>query len=165
MPVDIYYFMKSYIKAFYPQFRPIVGSDFSFNLRWLEEQEYDLPLASKVSGVYIISSTDGTKYIYPNGKRSPILYIGQSSDLRNRLQEHFRGLQCLLRDCDYGLADDIQIAPRYQYMYYNGSYVDVFKCRKSQESKDLESIILNQFYKTYRALPVGNAARSFCKYI
>ena len=46
-------------------------------------------------------------------------------------------------------------------MYYNGAHVDVFKCRGYQDSKNLESLFLNQFYQKYRALPVGNGARSF----
>jgi hypothetical protein len=46
-------------------------------------------------------------------------------------------------------------------MYYDGSHVDVFKRRGKQDSKEFESLILNQFYQKYRALPVGNGARSY----
>jgi len=116
-------------------------------------------------GVYIISSTDGTKYRYPNGLESPIIYIGKSDNLYRRLHdEHFiKGLKRLLDDQDFGISENIQLAPRYQYMYYNGSHVDVFKCKGKQDSKNLESLILNQFYHKYRGLPVGNAARSYEK--
>ena len=122
--------MKRYIKAFIPDFRPSLGPDISFDLLDFQEE----------AGIYIISTTDGTKYIYPNGKSSPILYIGKSDNLLRRLRdEHFsKGLKRLLDDPDYGIADNIQIAPRYQYMYYNGSHVDVFRCRGKQESKNLE---------------------------
>lgn len=155
--------MKRYIQTFMPGFRPETGTDASFDLRDFADVDFDCPVSHKDSGIYVISSTDGTRYTYPNGKKSPVLYIGKSDNLLRRLKdEHFtKGLKRLLDDPDYGLADNIQIAPRYQYMYYNGSHVDVFKCRGRQDSKNLESIFLNQFYRKYRSLPVGNGARSF----
>lgn len=91
----------------------------------------------------------------------PILYIGMSDDLLRRFKEHYYRLRLLLKNKDYGIEDNIMVASRYQYMYYNGSYVDVFKCRGLQDTKNLESFILNQFYQTYRAIPIGNGARSF----
>ena len=155
--------MKRYIKAFIPDFRPSLGPDISFDLLDFQEEDFVCPIEKEEAGIYIISTTAGTKYIYPNGKSSPILYIGKSDNLLRRLRdEHFsKGLKRLLDDPDYGIADNIQIAPRYQYMYYNGSHVDVFRCRGKQESKNLESLFLNQFYQKYRALPVGNGARSY----
>ena len=153
--------MKQYLKSFIPDFRPIKGPDASFDLRDFMEDDFVCPVYRDDMGVYIISSTDGTKYIYPNGKKSPILYIGMSDDLLRRLKEHYFKLRLLLDNKDYGIEDNIMLASRYQYMYYNGSHVDVFKCRGHQESKNLESILLNQFYQTYRAIPVGNGARSF----
>ena len=153
--------MKQYLKSFIPDFRPIKGPDASFDLRDFMEDDFVCPVYRDDMGVYIISSTDGTKYIYPNGKKSPILYIGMSDDLLRRLKEHYFKLRLLLDNKDYGIEDNIMLASRYQYMYYNGSHVDVFKCRGYQESKNLESILLNQFYQTYRAIPVGNGARSF----
>ena len=155
--------MKQYIKSFMPEFRPVKGTDASFDLRDFAEDGFVCPVHRGDIGIYIISSTDGTKYVYPNGKKSPIIYIGKSDDLYRRLKdEHFtKGLKRLLENKDFGIADNIQIASRYQYMYYNGSHVDVFKCRGYQESKILESIFMNQFYQKYRAIPVGNGARSY----
>ena len=144
-----------------PDFRSVKGPDASFDLRDLLEKVFSCPIKRGDIGVYIITSTDGTKYVYPNGKKSPILYIGRSDDLLRRLKEHCKNLKLLLTDPDWGIEDNIQIASRYQYMYYNGCHVDVFKCRGYQESKLLESEVLNQFYQTYRAIPVGNGARSF----
>lgn len=157
--------MKRYIQAFMPNFRPQKGSDASFDLLDFQIENFDCPVGKHEAGVYVISSTDGTKYTYPNGKKSPILYIGKSDDLLRRLRDehYYKGLKHLLDDKDYGIADNIQVAPRYQYMYYNGCHVDVFKCKGKQDAKNLESIVLNQFYQKYRALPVGNAARSFGK--
>ena len=88
-----------------------------------------------------------------------------SDDLLRRLkEEHFtKGLKRLLNDPDWGIENNQQLSSKYQYMYYNGSHVDVYKCRGNQDSKNLESLFLNQFYQKYRALPVGNGARSYEK--
>ena len=64
--------MKRYIKSFLPDFRPSRGMDASFDLRDFAEKDYDCPIKRGDIGVYVISSTDGTKYTYPNGKMSPI---------------------------------------------------------------------------------------------
>ena len=155
--------MKRYIKAFMPGFRPATGPDASFDLLDFQDKEFVCSLDNGESGIYVISATDGTKYTYPNGNTSPILYIGKSDDLLRRLRDehYYKGLKRLLDNPDFGIAENIQVSPRYQYMYYNGSHVDVFKCKGKQDSKNLESLFLNQFYQKYRALPVGNSARSF----
>ena len=154
--------MKRYLKSFIPDFRPIKGPDASFDLRDFQDKSFVCPIKRGDVGVYIITATD-TKYVYPNGKKSPIIYIGMSDDLHRRLkQEHFiKGLKRLLDDEDWGIEENIQLTSRYQYMYYNGSHVVIFKCRGLQETKNMESFIMNQFYQTYRAIPVGNGARSF----
>ena len=150
--------MKRYLKSFLSDHRL---PDACFDLRDFEDIDFLCPVVRHEIGVYIISATDGTQYIYPNGKRSPIIYIGMSEDLLRRLIEHYRNLKELLADNNYGIDNNKQLPSRYQYMYYNGSHVDVFKRRGPQDAKNLESIILNRFYQTYRALPVGNGARSF----
>ncbi len=154
--------MVRYIKAFMPDFRTVRGVDASFDLRDFSDKDF-CPIGKTDGGIYIISATDGTKYVYPNGLKSPIIYIGKSDGLLRRLRdEHYtKHLKLLLDDPDYGLENNWQMASRYQYMLYNGSHVDVFKCRGKQESKYLESLFMNQFYKKYRAIPVGNGARSF----
>lgn len=82
--------MKRYIKAFIPDFRPLLGPDISFDLLDFQEEDFVCPIEKEEAGIYIISTTDGTKYIYPNGKSSPILYIGKSDNLLRRLRdEHF----------------------------------------------------------------------------
>lgn len=155
--------MKRYIKNFIGDFRPLRGINASFDLRDFGKLDFDCPIKNGDKGIYIISSTDGTKYLYPNGKRSPILYIGKSDDLLRRLRDehYYKGLKRLIDNPDFGINENHQLASKYQYMYYNGSHVDVYKCLGKQESKNLESLFLNQFYQTYRALPVGNAARSY----
>ena len=158
--------MRQYLKSFLSTFRPKKQDpDASFDLLDFTQEDFECPIERCEKGVYIISATDGTKFIYPNGKKSPIIYIGMSEDLLRRIRDehYYKGLKHLLDDPNYGIEENIQIASRYQYMYYNGSHVDVFKCRGLQAAKNLESMILNQFYKTYRAIPVGNGARSFEK--
>ncbi len=155
--------MKRYLKSFISFFRPMQGPDASFDLLDFQEKDFECPINRHDVGVYVITTTDGTKYIYPNGKKSPVIYIGMSVDLLRRIKdEHYtKGLKRLLENPNYGIEDNWQIASRYQYMFYNGSHVDVFKCRGYQDAKNLESMFLNQFYQTYRAIPVGNGARSF----
>lgn len=155
--------MKRYIKAFMGDFRPKKGTDACFDILDFENKDFECPLKKGDTGVYIISATDGTKYTYPNGLRSPVLYIGKSDDLLRRLRDghYYKGLKRLVDNPDWGIDNNFQLCSRYQYMFYNGSHVDVFKCMGKQESKNLESLFLNRFYQKYRALPVGNAARSY----
>ena len=155
--------MKQYLKSFISFFRPTKGPDANFDLLDFQNKDFVCPIKRHDVGVYVITATDGTKYNYPNGKKSPVIYIGMSDDLLRRLKdEHYtKGLKRLLDDPDFGLDDNIQIASRYQYMFYNGSHVDVFECRGHQDAKNLESLFLNQFYQAFRAIPVGNGARSF----
>lgn len=151
--------MKQYLKSFMPDFRQ---PDVSFDLLEFKDLGSECPIRRNEVGVYIISTTDGTGYINPNGMKSPVIYIGMPEDLLRRLKEHFtKGLKRLLDNPDWGIEQDTQLASRYQYMYYNGSHVDVFRRRGPQDAKNLESMILNRFYKKYRAIPVGNGARSF----
>ena len=146
-----------------PDFRPIRGTDASFDLKDFADKDFVCPIQYGDIGVYVI--TGDVKYVYPNGKKSPVIYIGMSDDLLRRLKdEHFtKGLKRLMNDPDWGIAKNHQLPSRYQYMYYNGCHVDVFKCRGKQDSKNMESTFLNQFYQKYRALPVGNGARSYGK--
>ena len=113
--------MKRYIKAFLPLFRPVRGTDASFDLRDFASKDFYSPISRGDIGVYVISSTDGTRYTYPNGKKSPIIYIGMSDDLLRRLKdEHFtKGLKRLMDNPDWGIEDNFQLASRYQYMFYN----------------------------------------------
>ena len=154
--------MKRYIKNFFPDFRCKKGPDCSFELTDFGRKDFECPIGHE-SGIYIISTTNSVKFKYANGKESPIIYIGKSDDLLRRLRgEHYtKHLKVLEDNPDYGIAENFQMSSKYQYMYYNGCQVDVYKCRGKQESKELESIFLNAFYQHYRSIPVGNAARSF----
>lgn len=115
------------------------------------------------AGVYVIETTDGFKFPYPKGK-SKVIYIGKSDNLMTRLKEHRKSLNDLWEDADLGIYDD---GPwpfsRYQYMRYHGAKVYYYKCLGNQEAKELESRVIWAFYQKYRALPVGNGAKSYSK--
>ena len=116
------------------------------------------------AGVYVIETTDGTRFNYPKGK-SKVIYIGMSDDLRVRLRDHRRELNELWKNIDYGIYNESEPWPsnRYQYMRYHGAKVFYYKCRGEQDAKNLESRVMWAFYTKYRALPVGNAAKSYAK--
>lgn len=127
--------------------------------------EDDIPEDTRgCAGVYVIEATDGFKFPYPKGK-SKVIYIGESDDLMVRLKKHRKNLNELWDDIDYGIYDDDEPWPcdRYQYMRYHGAKVYYYKCLRTQEAKNLESKVLWAFYTKYRALPVGNGAKSYLK--
>lgn len=136
-------------------FRDIEGAQGGFDL---VEDEIPDGLAG-VPGFYIIESTDGFRFPYPKGS-SNILYIGMAKDLRRRFREH-RGMVTKLRDRDYGIKDRVVVSSKYQYMRRHGARVYYYDCRRYQVPKNMESWILFEFYRKYRAMPVGNGARSF----
>ena len=150
--------MKKY--SFLNQFRRIQGASGGFLLN-----EDDMPDETRDrSGVYIIETTDGFKFPYPKGN-SKIIYIGKADNLRSRLMQHRLRLQWLDEsNGEYGMADDEPwVSSKYQYMYYHGAKVYYYKCLGKQEAKGLESRVMWAFYSKYRALPVGNGAKSYSK--
>lgn len=139
-------------------FRLTRGHDDELNLTKEEINE-----VTTGPGVYIIVSTDNTKFVYPKGT-STVIYIGEAKNLRRRLSEHLKNLNNVQDEFVYMKGHWHQPCSRYQYMKYYGAYVYTFRCLKStQDAKDLESKILWKFYERYRSLPVGNGARSFKK--
>lgn len=147
---------------FLKDFRKIRGVDGCFNL--IDDGlPLDLP---DEAGVYIIETVDKFVFSYPKGKSS-VIYIGKSDHLRQRLREHRTELRNLIETSgDYGMAKDQPwVCSRYQYMYYHGKNAKVYyyKCLKKQEAKELEATIMWAFYRKYRALPVGNGAKSYAK--
>lgn len=111
-------------------------------------------------GVYIIVSEDRTKFVYPLG-RSSVIYIGKADNLHRRLLEHLKSLKYLEQYEEDWLTNGIQCCPRYQYIKQFGAKVYTFHCLGKQDAKNLEADIIWKFYEKYRAIPVGNGARSF----
>ena len=114
-------------------------------------------------GVYIIETTNRFNFPYPCGK-SPIVYIGQSDNLMTRLKEHRQTLLKLKENTEYGMKPTQPwISSRYQYMRYKGARVYYYPCWGNQDPKEMEAEIIWRFYQYYRALPVGNAAKSYSR--
>ena len=116
------------------------------------------------SGVYVIEAADGFKFPYPKGK-SNVIYIGKADDLYSRLLQHRHHLQELQASRgEYGMDEDEPwVSSKYQYMYYHNAKVFYYKCLGQQDPKNLESRVMWAFYQKYRALPVGNGAKSYSK--
>lgn len=123
-------------------------------------QENSLEDIEDIPGVYIIASSDGTRFIYPKGMNA-VIYIGKSENLVRRLRTHLYHLKEVMYHDEKLLQERIQVNQRYQYMNTFGAKVFIYYCRGSQDPKWLESYIMHRFYEKYRALPVGNGARSF----
>ena len=143
---------------FLKDFRPTRGYNHTFLL--YEENDFINEKIDDTPGVYIIEATDGEKFTCPIGSSS-IIYIGKSEKLKTRLRTHYRNLKQLYLDKDCDLKDkNLWISSRYQFMRYHGARVYVYKCLKSQDSKDLEAQLLWSCYTKYRCLPIVNAAKS-----
>lgn len=137
-------------------FRPVRGYDARLDL--CEDEVADVPARR---GVYVLVAADGTRFVYPKGK-SPVIYIGQASNLRRRLREHLKHWRDIARDEEPDLRAHVEHCSRYWYIEScKGARVYTFHCLKGQSAKDLESEVIWHFYEKYRALPVGNGARSF----
>ncbi len=124
----------------------------------LDENPFDD--IENIPGVYIIASSNGTRFIYPKGMNA-VIYIGKSEHLVQRLRTHLCNLKEVMYKDEELLENRIQVCQRYQYMNSFGAKVFIYYCRGTQDAKQLESYILHRFYEKYRALPVGNGARSF----
>ena len=145
---------------FLKDYRPVQGAEGGFLLDDPDGLPFDM---EGYSGVYIIEATDKFKFPYPSGQSS-VLYIGKADELRSRLRDHRQMLNRLKKDKDYGMGDDEPwVSSKYQYMHTHGAKVYYFKCRGQQQAKEEESRIMWAFYRKYRALPVGNSAKSYSK--
>ena len=149
------YFLKS--SNYSSPFRAKQGPDVEIDL--LQENPFED--IEDIPGVYIIASSDGTRFIYPKGMNA-VIYIGKSENLVQRLKTHLCHLkEVMYHDKDL-LQERVQVNQRYQYMNSFGAKVFIYYCRRSQDAKWLESYIMHRFYEKYRAVQVGNGARSFC---
>jgi len=112
------------------------------------------------SGVYLLIS-EKQKFVYPNGL-SKVIYIGKAVNLKSRLKTHHRHSN-ELKNLPKNKKNSDWFYSRYQYVAKFGSKVYWFTTRGKQDSKNLESKIIEQFYNKYLSLPVGNGAFSFKK--
>ena len=140
-------------------YRPEYGAHGGFIL-----DREDIPEETRgKGGVYIIETTRGFQFPYP-GRKSNIIYIGESDDLMTRLKEHRQTLWKLQDNPEYGMKPkEPWISSRYQYMRAKGARVYYYPAIGSQSPKEMEAEIIWSFYRFYHALPVGNAAKSYSR--
>lgn len=67
----------------------------------------------------------------------------------------------LMAERDESFMEKLKHIRRIAAIFWDLRMKVLFKSLRKQESKNLESLFLNRFYQKYRALPVGNAARSY----
>lgn len=122
---------------------------------WKMEDE-DIP---QTPGVYILLSKPSISFQYPRG-RSPIYYIGQASNLRQRLREHLKH-SCQAKNKN---ARKLNLYwPRYEYAATFGGCYTFVQTWKGMTPKNLEDLILARFAEQYRSFPVANGAGAWNK--
>ena len=152
---------KVKVFPFMSDFRTGQGVDFDF---LLDDKEGLPPDLDDSPRIYIIETVNRFKFPYPKGQ-SEVIYIGMSDKLRTRILEHRRIFRHLKKSKgQYGMKkNEPWVSSKYQYMYKHGARVYIYKCRRTQDAKNEESSALWSFYMTYRALPVGNGAKSYMR--
>ena len=114
----------------------------------------DMAAIPQTGGVYVLGTT-GTQLVYPWGT-SPIYYIGQSSNLRKRLEEHQR---YILDGRQFGHYWEKKWWPRYQYAIAFGADCGWFSSANSEMTpEELEASIISEFYWYLGSTPVANGA-------
>jgi excinuclease UvrABC nuclease subunit len=115
--------------------------------------EEDIP---EEPGAYIMLS-DNTEYIYPWSEsrgKSRVYYIGQASNLRDRLATHKKF--CLEAKGNPN-PSYYYYWPRYEYAAYHGCNICWVTCKSKQEAKQTEENLLFDFANYYGAKPVANS--------
>ena len=120
-------------------------------------QEHDIPATA---GAYVLLAR-GTRFRYPIGTNA-VYYIGQSTNLRERLRTHVKRAQ------NPGTREFRQSnfeRPRYEYAWSFGThYCYVTTCgslRPKDAAKELEKILMGRFLMKHRSFPVANGAVSW----
>lgn len=111
----------------------------------LADSQLDVPNAS---GVYILG-TAGQALVYPWGS-SRVFYIGESADIRRRLQYHRRQT---LKISDGKIRWDHE---RNQFGAAYGTECAWWTCVEGETPKGLEDRFLWDFWRRYGATPAAN---------
>lgn len=106
----------------------------------------------KIRGAYIMLS-DEQEFVYPNGN-SKICYIGKSENLYSRLNSHRKNTLGVKEYLEKDLKNYFSY-DRYCYMYKFGANVYVIE-KEDEFPENLEYYLLDAFYCSYYAFPVGN---------
>ena len=103
-------------------------------------------------GAYVIGTAD-TMLIYPWGT-SPVFYIGQAANLRQRLAGHKTMIQEAQEDYDHWYR------PRHQYGAALGAHVAWYSRRGPESPRVIEGRLMDAFYEMFGAIPCANGAWS-----
>ena len=90
--------------------------------------------------------------LYTFGGVSPVFYIGQSKNLRKRIEEYIRYTKQAMEE-----HDEYFWWPRYQYAAY-GLSVAWYFTRGKLNSNFLEAELIEHFYEMYGSIPIANDA-------
>lgn len=112
----------------------------------------------KAKGAYLILSSK-ERFIYPSGK-SRVIYIGMSSDLRERIKSHIVNYD-KLKGIPKNQRKNFWYYSRYNYMVKYGSRIIWYTTKGTETPKSLESKLIEDFYSQFHSLPIGNGAFSY----
>ncbi len=114
-----------------------------------EKENFDFSKIPQNGGAYVLGTSDGTMFQYPWGS-SPVFYIGQSSNLKKRLNDHSNLIVKAKTD------HDDYWWPRYQYGASFGADIAWYTVRGTQNPNKLESDLITDFYTMFGSIPVAN---------
>ena len=109
------------------------------------------PEIPKTAGAYILGTSNNVMLTYPWGS-SPIFYIGKAKNLKKRALEHKRHIEAATHD-----HDEIYWWPRYQYGAAFGTTFAWYSRHGPQEAQNIESSLIEEFYKVFGAIPAANS--------
>ena len=115
-------------------------------------KKHEIPIRP---GAYVLVAD--TWFQYPTG-RSPVFYIGQSDDLRFRLNEHLKYATHVKED---RRVDSALYFPRYEYGGRFGKSYAYLRTWQRLSPRTLEADLMACFAKQYGTFPVANGAGSW----
>lgn len=107
-------------------------------------------------GAYVLLAR-GTRFQYPIGK-NPVYYIGQSTNLKQRLVRHLRYAK-QARDNRQRLL----YRPRIEYAANFGTHYCYIRTWQGLGSKSLEDVLMAYFAEKHRSFPIANGAGSWAR--
>lgn len=134
--------------TFLGNLKPEIISDLSY---------FDAESVPEKSGVYILIARGTTMFPYPGGK-SPVFYIGQAQNLRQRLRQHHKYYLEAKNNRKLTLY-----WPRYEYAAKFGAVYTFILTKKGSNPKRMEDEILGGFAKIYKSFPVANGAGAWSR--
>ena len=127
-------------------------------LAWLVEDSQQLDKIPTGPGAYVLIAGPKIRFRYPAGMSS-VFYIGQSKNLRRRLNHHALHTAIAAdpeRRIEYGYP---LWEPRYEYgAQFGARFAYIPKWQGLADPKDVEDIVLAVFALRFRSFPVANGA-------